>query len=1174
MKKIVYLILVLVSTQLKAQNKQGFFLNDWAPKTFSVSDYQNVEPSGIPPTVTIAVNFKDTIAKVSKYIFGNNVNTYSGQMVDQPNWLGQIRDLNPHILRFPGGNLSNQYFWDRTTSNIPTDIPAKTIEGGSWVAGKNTSSGAMSLDNYYKMLSLTNSTGLICVNYSYARYGTSANPVANAAHYAANWVRYDKGRTKYWEIGNENYGSWEEGYKIVKANNKDGQPETINGGLYGTQFRVFADSMKAAANEIGADIKIGAVTYEVSTSYDPVQTNWDGLMMPQIKDKADFLIIHSYYTNYNENSNAATVMNSATTTKNFANVVWGKMHSAGGDSIPLAMTEWNIFAVGSKQQVSHISGLHADLALGELIKSKFAMATRWDIANGWSNGDDHGMFSQGGEPGVPNHNPRPSFYHMTYFQRTFGDCMVSSSVTGNSDVVAYSSSYSSGESGIVLVNKSTSQQEIKFQLNNFVNGKRYYYYILTGGTDNGEFSRKVYINGQGTIYDGGGPEYYNDIKPYSSKIVDGKIQISAPPRSACFVVIENKKAPEFSEARVDTNTSIVTLKLSSPVTLPSNKAGFTLKLNNNSISISDISISAIDSFVVVLKTNTIINNTDTLTLSYTGNNYKTFDGISLLAFDNKEVDNLLSGSITKIYNLNTDSLGKNILLTFKKEIKPTVSGDNGFKLIVNNADSSAIFVDSVSFLNKNYLLLHLSEPVYSNYSLKLSYSGTQIQSIDNVDLLPFDSALIVNNSPGTPPKIDSSGISNFGYAFDINFNKEMVDPSSLLNQFSITINKIPVNIQSIKYLKSSFEFVPASQILYGDTVILNCKSPLLSKDRGIIDSISDYKIKNNLPVPPPIVNVPDTIQAENYAAMSGIQTEKTTDIGGGKNIGYIDAGDWMEYYINVPEAGTYTIQIRTADLSTNARLTIQLHAMSITRLDSVLIAPTGGWQTWATIYDTLNLKAGKQTIRLTALTSGFNVNWFKFDKGDSIIAPSIISAKTDTTGKKINIVFDKSLYNNTNAALFNVNINNANAVFTVALTTGNNKSITLSLINTIQKGDTVTASYIGNIWKALDNTKVDTFMNYPIENLSTVTTPVNIISLQNGGLIIYPNPASKELNIKSQNDFNYIEIYNVNGQLVLLKQSKIVKNVTTQIKIDLQSGTYFVVLRNSQIKESTKIEVK
>lgn len=65
--------------------------------------------------------------------------------------------------------------------------------------------------------------------------------VASAAHMAADWVRFDNGRTKYWEIGNENFGDWEAGYRINTANNHDGQPEFATGLLYGQHLKVFAD---------------------------------------------------------------------------------------------------------------------------------------------------------------------------------------------------------------------------------------------------------------------------------------------------------------------------------------------------------------------------------------------------------------------------------------------------------------------------------------------------------------------------------------------------------------------------------------------------------------------------------------------------------------------------------------------------------------------------------------------------------------------------------------------------------------------------------------------------------------------------------------------------------------------------------------------------------------------
>jgi len=131
-----------------------------------------------------------------------------------------------------GLNVYTYYFFNQVSAS-PSDAPDSLLDAGGksgsaeyWYGG-NTASWTFSLDNYYKLLAQTNSTGIITINYGYARYGTSANPVATAAHLAADWVRYDKGRTKFWEIGNESYGNWEAGYRIDVTQNKDGQPEII-----------------------------------------------------------------------------------------------------------------------------------------------------------------------------------------------------------------------------------------------------------------------------------------------------------------------------------------------------------------------------------------------------------------------------------------------------------------------------------------------------------------------------------------------------------------------------------------------------------------------------------------------------------------------------------------------------------------------------------------------------------------------------------------------------------------------------------------------------------------------------------------------------------------------------------------------------------------------------------
>ncbi len=51
--------------------------------------------------------------------------------------------------------------------------------------------------------------------------------------------------------------------------------------------------------------------------------------------------------------------------------------------------------------------------------------------------------------------------------------------------------------------------------------------------------------------------------------------------------------------------------------------------------------------------------------------------------------------------------------------------------------------------------------------------------------------------------------------------------------------------------------------------------------------------------------LPGLLQAENWTAMSGFQVEATTDSGGGNNIGFAEPGDWLEYAVNISQAGSY-----------------------------------------------------------------------------------------------------------------------------------------------------------------------------------------------------------------------------------------------------------------------------
>lgn len=146
------------------------------------------------------------------------------------------------------------------------------------------------------------------------------------------------------------------------------------------------------------------------------------------------------------------------------------------------------------------------------------------------------------------------------------------------------------------------------------------------------------------------------------------------------------------------------------------------------------------------------------------------------------------------------------------------------------------------------------------------------------------------------------------------------------------------------------------------------------------------------------------VQAENYSAMKGIKVEPTTDVGGGSNIGAIDAGDWLAYdnaVITAPVAGNYKITYRVSSLYGGG--SFYLHELGTgVQYDTVSVPKTGGFQKWIDVERTITLPAGTHKLGITAVTKGFNLNWFKVDyKG--VALPATIQAESYAAMKGIKV---------------------------------------------------------------------------------------------------------------------------------------------------------------------------
>jgi hypothetical protein len=92
---------------------------------------------------------------------------------------------------------------------------------------------------------------------------------------------------------------------------------------------------------------------------------------------------------------------------------------------------------------------------------------------------------------------------------------------------------------------------------------------------------------------------------------------------------------------------------------------------------------------------------------------------------------------------------------------------------------------------------------------------------------------------------------------------------------------------------------------------------------------------------------------------------------GGSDVGWIAAGEWLNYTVNVASAGTDTVTLRVASTSGASMHVGFNNASNVWRV--VSIPNTGGWQNWTTVSFTATLGAGTQQITLLFDTVGLNI---------------------------------------------------------------------------------------------------------------------------------------------------------------------------------------------------------
>ncbi|WP_327640075.1 carbohydrate-binding protein [Kribbella sp. NBC_00482] len=152
----------------------------------------------------------------------------------------------------------------------------------------------------------------------------------------------------------------------------------------------------------------------------------------------------------------------------------------------------------------------------------------------------------------------------------------------------------------------------------------------------------------------------------------------------------------------------------------------------------------------------------------------------------------------------------------------------------------------------------------------------------------------------------------------------------------------------------------------------------------VTDGAANDEVTVHLTVNPRGAPVGEKLEAESYVAQHGWTdgganfVENNPAASGGKNVGWTAAGNWLQYRVDVAQAGTYNLEFRVA----NGTGAVAADAVSVrdaagTVLTKVSVPDTEGWASYQSVQTQVTLPAGDQVITVYCETGGFNLDYLR-----------------------------------------------------------------------------------------------------------------------------------------------------------------------------------------------------
>lgn len=264
-------------------------------------------------------------------------------------YFDELQQLNIQTLRFPGGEISDNYDWRTNTLNDITYFPRSN----------NTSDidTRMDFDEFIFVQKKLNAVPVIVIN---LENGFVEGSLKKAAEIAAEWVHYANIKMgyniSYWEIGNESYHistryplsalEYAKAFNLFSKKMKDVDPTIKLGahGPFGINATAKFDKLTVENQKVVRQIKNGKQRKKIVKKLLKQQKQinkkkWWDVVFKESYANIDFIALHHYISIRNKDSDMDKPLQIEQKINKFNYVMQKKI----GNLLPIFITEWNVF---------------------------------------------------------------------------------------------------------------------------------------------------------------------------------------------------------------------------------------------------------------------------------------------------------------------------------------------------------------------------------------------------------------------------------------------------------------------------------------------------------------------------------------------------------------------------------------------------------------------------------------------------------------------------------------------------------------------------------------------------------------------------------------------------------------------------------------------------------------